>query len=378
VSTKPQNSQRKTQDWLTLGVETSCDETSCAVLDGKDRILSNVISSSLFRHKPFGGVVPEIASRHALEQIDTVFSEALSEAKVTPQQLELIAVTQGPGLIGSLLVGVSFAKALGYAVGIPFVGVNHLEAHLAAVFIGNKAPERFVGLLVSGGHTMLTLHEKGKVKILGATVDDAAGEAFDKVAKLLGLGYPGGPVVEREAKSGNAKAFLFTKPKQDNPYAFSFSGIKTAVLYEVRKERHGLRQGSVPGTRTQKSDLHGASGVMSETQPPLKADFVRDMSASFQTAVVGWLVEKAIKAAVDKQCSDIVIGGGVSANQYLRMQLHDAGSKNGIRIHVPEKILALDNAAMIARRGLEIFGQTRKTGAWTMTGVPDLKITAGV
>ena len=210
---------------LTLGIETSCDETSCAVisargvrqrtdgsvlrrrstLGGQDDeiILSNIISSSLFRHKPFGGVVPEIASRHCLEQIDVVFQEALSEAKVKPEDLDLIAVTHGPGLIGSLLVGISFAKALAYRLKIPLVGVNHLEAHLSANFIGKPAPKKFVGLLVSGGHTSLSYHQNGKVTMLGATVDDAVGEAYDKVAKLLGLGYPGGPVMDKLAAKGN-------------------------------------------------------------------------------------------------------------------------------------------------------------------------------
>ena len=176
-----------------LGIETSCDETSCAVIENGAKILSNVVSSSLFRHRKFGGVVPEIASRHSMEQIRCVFDEALAEAKIRAPDLDLIAVTQGPGLIGSLFVGVSFAKALAYELGIPLVGVNHMEAHLAANFFDRPAPEKFIGLLVSGGHTTITYCEKGKIRVLGETIDDAVGEAYDKVAKILDLGYPAVP-----------------------------------------------------------------------------------------------------------------------------------------------------------------------------------------
>lgn len=331
---------------LTLGIETSCDETSCAVLEGGDRLLSNVVSSSLFRHKPFGGVVPEIASRHALEQIDFVFDQAMKEAKVRAQDMDLIAVTEGPGLIGSLFVGVCFAKSLSYRLGVPLVGVNHLEAHLAANFIGQKEPSKYVGLLVSGGHTCLTVHERGRVTLLGETVDDAVGEAFDKVAKMLGLGYPGGPVIEKLAREGHPR-FRFTKPKQKSRFDFSFSGIKTAVYYEV-KRREPL---------------------------DLEPGFIRDIARSFQDAAVGWLVEKALDAAVYKKVKDIVAGGGVCANQVLRGRLTERAADSGIKVWFPKPELTLDNAGMIARRGFELYQKGRRSSL-ALTGRPDLKMAA--
>ncbi len=355
---------------LTLGIETSCDETSCAVLEGKDKILSNVISSSLFRHKPFGGVVPEIASRHCLEQIDVVFHEAMAEARVKPKDLGLIAVTEGPGLIGSLFVGVCFAKALSYRLGIPLMAVNHLEAHLAANFIGEKNPaRRFVGLLVSGGHTSLSFHDREKIEMLGSTVDDAAGEAFDKVAKLMGLGYPGGPVIEQLARRGNPLAFLFTKPKQENRFGFSFSGIKTAVLYEVQKVRFGVNKKAVCGTRTSKTKMHQAA-----LERPLPERFVRDMAASFQSAVVRWLVEKTLEAAEFKKVGRIAVGGGVSANGFLKETLRREAADRGLEVSFPDRPLALDNAAMIARRGVERFLARKKRASLKLTAVPNLKM----
>ena len=341
---------------LTLGIETSCDETSVAVLSGRDHVLSNVISSSLFRHKDFGGVVPEIASRHSLEQIDTVLTEALSEAKIKLTDIQLIAVTEGPGLSGSLLVGVSFAKALSYQLGLPLVAVNHLEAHLSANFIGNSEPEKFVGLLVSGGHTSLTFHERGKISVMGETVDDAVGEAYDKTAKILGLEYPGGPEVDRLAKKGNPNAFRFTRPKQDNPFNFSFSGIKTAVLYEVKKN-----QPVIQGSQVKAHDSR------------LTTEFIQDMCASFQKAVVSWVVEKSLAVAREKAVSDIVVGGGVSANSALRAELTSAAEKEGIRVWFPPQMLTMDNAAMIARRGLELF-ESGKRASLNLTAAPNLSL----
>ncbi len=350
---------------LTLGIETSCDETSCAVLKGRDTILSNVISSSLFRHQPFGGVVPEIASRHCLEQIDIVFRESLCEAKIEAADLDLIAVTKGPGLIGSLFVGVSFAKALSFRLGIPLVGVNHLEAHLVANFIGKKEPEQFIGLLVSGGHTSLSYHKKGKVKMLGSTVDDAVGEAFDKVAKILGLGYPGGPVIDQLAREGNPEAFKFTKPKLDNEFDFSFSGIKTAVLYAVQKTWHPKPFDRHPkALRAEGSQRSFARpikpGKLRMTVNKLTTSFIRDMAASFQKAVVDWLIGKALAAQERYGVKDIVVGGGVSANSRLRQKLSEEASPRGVNAWFPEKILALDNAAMIARRGFELHQKGRR------------------
>jgi N6-L-threonylcarbamoyladenine synthase len=370
---------------LTLGIETSCDETSCAVLKNRSEILSNVVSSSLFRHKPFGGVVPEIASRHCLEQIDVVFKEALRQARLKPKDLDLIAVTQGPGLIGSLLVGVCFAKALSYELKIPLVAVNHLEAHLVAPFISDKngkakkEPSRFLGLLVSGGHTSISYHNKGKVKLLGETVDDAVGEAYDKVAKILGLGYPGGPIIDRLAKEGNPAAFRFTKPKQDNPFDFSFSGIKTAVLYEVQKY---TRHSEATGRRISKYRSF-AEPVLSrhsaqddgEGLRMTNQNFIRDMAASFQSAVVRWLVEKTLAAAAVKKVKAVIVGGGVSANSHLREMLIREGQRQGLDILFPPFSLTTDNAAMIARRGVELYRE-RKTASLKLTGNPNLHIAA--
>lgn len=352
---------------LTFGIETSCDETSCAVLEGLDKIRSNVVSSSLFRHKPFGGVVPEIASRHCLEQIDIVYEEALREARVNAKDIDLVAVTQGPGLIGSILVGVSFAKALAYGLRKPLIGVNHLEAHLSANFIsathrggsavtcggGNKEPRNYVGLLVSGGHTILTYHRSGRVTKIGETVDDAVGEAYDKVAKILGLGYPGGPVIDKLAVKGNPKAFPFTKPKQERPYDFSFSGIKTAVLYLVKNQTTDHR--------------------LQTTDQALDAFFIRNIAASFQNAAVTWLVEKTLQLAEEKRVRDVVVGGGVSANSELRRRLPEEGKKRGIKIWFPPFALTTDNAAMIARRGAELFKQGRRSKL-TLAGEANLKM----
>ncbi len=348
---------------LVLGIETSCDETSVAVLRGKDEILSNVISSSLFRHKEWGGVVPEIASRHCLEQIEIVFNQALKEANIRVQDLNLIAVTEGPGLIGSLFVGMGFGKSLSYRLGIPLVAVNHLEAHFAACFlpsvgeqsqrgqdvisIGKPAPEKYIGLLVSGGHTSLTYYEKGKYELLGETEDDAVGEAYDKAAKIIGLDYPGGPLLDKLAAKGNPRAIMFKKPKQEKPLDFSFSGIKTAVLYAVKDMKTGLRKADAPSNE--------------------------DLAASFQYSVVRWIVEKAFAACELKGVKHLVVGGGVSANSHLRAELLRHASEKGIEVSIPPLGLTGDNAAMIARRGLEIFESGGQANL-SLTAKPNLRI----
>ncbi len=326
---------------LILGIETSCDETSVAILScfnsepsaqppqPSTKILSNIISSSLFRHQEFGGVVPEIASRHCLEQIEVVFREALNQAQITPQNLNLIAVTEGPGLIGSLFVGVGFAKALSYRLNIPLVAVNHLEAHFSSNFIGKKAPDKYVGLLVSGGHTSLTYYENGKYELLGETEDDAVGEAYDKTAKIMGLDYPGGPMIDLLAAKGNPRAIAFKKPKQAKPLDFSFSGIKTAVLYAVKDMKTGERKPDAPTNE--------------------------DLAASFQYSVVRWIVEKSLVACELKDVQHLVVGGGVSANSHLRAELIKQAGEKGIDVLLPPLELTGDNAAMIARRGLELF-----------------------
>lgn len=341
---------------LTLGIETSCDETSCSLLEGPDRILSNIVSSSLFKHQAFGGVVPEIASRHCLEQIDFVLGQALEQAGRKREDIDLIAVTEGPGLIGSLLVGVCFAKALSFDLGIPLIGVNHLEAHLEACFITNKGsfekprkrkPDKFIGLLVSGGHTSLTAHSKKRVKLLGETVDDAVGEAYDKVAKILGLGYPGGPILDRLAREGNPNAYRFTKPKQNRPYDFSFSGIKTAVLYLVEKEK---------------------KKKMNENEWKL---FQKNVAASFQFSVVEWLVSKTISATNAQKMTDIAVGGGVSANSHLRTRLKETADAHQMALWLPPLSLTGDNAAMIARQGYRSY-QRGKRSSFKLSGNPNL------
>ena len=319
-------------------------------------IRSNVIASSLLRHQPFGGVVPEIASRHCLEQIDFVFKAALQKARVKKENLDLIAVTRGPGLVGSLWVGLSFAKALSYELGIPLIGVNHLEAHLAANFIGESTPRYpFVGLIVSGGHTELTYHQKDSPRRLGSTVDDAVGEAYDKIAKLLGLGYPGGPIIDRLAQKGNPKAFPFTKPKQKGRFDFSFSGIKTAVRDLIALHLN-------PPTAKRGEEIGGGD-----------SRFLIDLCASFQETVIRWLVEKTIDACRVKKAKEIVVGGGVSANSRLRTLLADEAQPYGLRVWFPPLVLTQDNAAMIARRGYELFRKGKRS-SWNLSARPHLQI----
>lgn len=339
---------------LTLGIETSCDETSASIVEDGFKIRSNIVSTSLFRHQPFGGVVPEIASRHSLEQIDFVFSEALRQAGVQQKDLDLVAVTSGPGLIGSLMVGVSFAKALSFRLDIPLVPVNHLEAHLSACFMvpeseGERVSE-FIGLLVSGGHTMITHHKKKKVSVLGETVDDAVGEAYDKVAKLLGLGFPGGPVMDRLAKEGNADAVVFTKPKQKKRFDFSYSGIKTAVLYHVQTQR------AQPG--------------WSETH---EKNLQRDIAASFQKHAISWLVDKTMDAVTYTGVKHVAVGGGVSANSHLRARMTEETRARGIKLWLSPLALSGDNAAMIACRGWQLFKSGHKARL-NLAADPNLKI----
>lgn len=333
---------------ITLGIETSCDETSCAVLKDRDTLLSNIVSSSLKKHALYGGVVPEIASRQCLEAMDSVYETALNQAKITAKEIDLIAVTRGPGLIGSLLVGMAFAKGLSYNLGIPLVGVNHLEAHLDGCFIDNVKPKKpFIGLLVSGGHSSLVYCENGNYELLGQTVDDAVGEAYDKVGKLLGLPYPGGPVIDRLAREGNpaAAGIRFTKPKQDGKYDFSFSGIKTAAFYFLRERN-------------------------------LTDQETKDFCAAFQNAVVAWIVEKTFAACEGKQCGIVAVGGGVSANSLLRARLAEEAKKRKVKIYIPEFKYTTDNAAMIARNGIDRYKQSGASGL-DLTATPNLKIGLG-
>lgn len=303
-----------------LGIETSCDETAAAVVvDGHD-VLSSVVSSQVDIHARYGGVVPEIASRAHVELLTPVLAEALVEAGVEGSDLAAVAATVGPGLIGSLLVGVSAAKALALVWGVPFVAVNHLEAHLYASFLEEPDLEMpLIVLLASGAHTMVVLMEApGRYRLLGTTLDDAAGEAFDKVARFIGLGYPGGPAIDRIAMEGDPTAVTFPRGMREEGYDFSFSGIKTSVITYVRKHP----EVSVP-----------------------------DIAASFQEAVVDVLVTKARRAAVEYGAKGICLGGGVAANSVLRERILDACIADGLRGFLPSRAMCTDNAAMVAAAG---------------------------
>jgi N6-L-threonylcarbamoyladenine synthase len=310
---------------MILGIETSCDETAAAVVRDGVQICANVIASQVDLHEKYGGVVPEIASRKHLENIIPVISEALAQAQVTFDDIEGIAVTQGPGLVGSLLVGINAAKAIAYCRKLPLIGINHLEGHICAASLEqNDLALPAVALVVSGGHTSLYLVEGfGRYQLLGKTRDDAAGEAFDKVAKLLNLGYPGGVVIDRLARSGDPHAVVFPRPMlTEENFDFSFSGLKTAVLYYVQ-------------------------GIGGKPAP----DAVCDIVASFQDAVVDILVEKTLRAAARYQVQTIIMAGGVASNSRLRSRMGDAAAHNKVRVSIPSPVLCTDNAAMIAAAG---------------------------
>lgn len=302
------------EDVLILAIESSCDETAASVVKNGRTVLSNVISSQIDLHKLYGGVVPEIASRKHIEKINQVIEEALKEAEVTLDDLDAIGVTYGPGLVGALLVGVAEAKAISFAKDIPLVGVHHIEGHISANYIENLELEPpFLCLVVSGGHTHLVIvKDYGEFEILGRTRDDAAGEAFDKVARAIGLGYPGGPKIDKLSKEGNAYAMDFPKAKiEDAPYDFSFSGVKSAVLNHINK-------------------------CKMQGEPIVEAD----IAASFQRCVVEVLVEHAIAAAKDYGIDKLAIAGGVASNQTLRNAMKKACEENKIKFYHPSPIFA--------------------------------------
>ena len=311
---------------LILGIESSCDETASAVVRDGREILSSVIASQIEMHQPFGGVVPELASREHLAKIEPIVMESLARANVSLSDLDAVAVTQGPGLIGSLLVGVCYAKALAFGLNIPFIGVNHIEGHVYSVVFENPQIEYpAMALIVSGGHTNLfSIPEEGKYKVISRTRDDAAGEAFDKVSKMLGLGYPGGPIIEKLAKSGDPNSIKFTLPKiSDGRPDFSFSGLKTAVV------RH-LRANPVAG---------GSESA------------VNNVAASFQHTVVKMLVGTMEKAAKELAPKTLIVAGGVACNQSLRAAAEEMAKRLDIAVYFPSKHLSTDNAAMIAAAG---------------------------
>src|SRR5918997_1917895 len=316
---------------LVLGIESSCDETAAAVVRDGREMGSSVISSQIEVHKKFGGVVPELASREHLDKIVAVVEEAFARAGVAPEEIDGVAVTQGPGLVGSLLVGLSYAKALAYALEKPFVGVNHIEGHIYSVVFDNPPIEYpAFALVVSGGHSNLFLvPAPGKYKVLARTRDDAAGEAFDKVAKMLGLGYPGGPVIERLAREGDPRAVPFSVPRMgDGLPDFSFSGLKTAVAKHVRET--GLRP-VAPG------------------EEPSQA--IKDLAASFQRVVVRSLVETTERLAGEHSPRTLIVAGGVACNGHLREEAARAGGRLNVPVYFPSRHLSTDNAAMIAAAG---------------------------
>lgn len=330
-----------------LAIESSCDETAAAVVVNGREVRSNVISSQIALHTLYGGVVPEIASRKHIEKINQVITQALEDADTTLEEIDAIGVTYGPGLVGALLVGVAEAKAIAYAAKKPLVGVHHIEGHICANYIENKELEPpFLCLVASGGHTHLVkVADYGKYEIIGRTRDDAAGEAFDKVARAIGLGYPGGPKIEKKAKEGNDKAIVFPKAKvAENPYDFSFSGLKSAVLNYIN------------GCKMKRQEINEA-----------------DIAASFQKAVIDVLVEHAVHAAKEYRIDKFAIAGGVASNQTLREAMEKACKERGIQFYHPSPIFCTDNAAMIGSAAYYEYLQGRREG-WDLNAVPNLKL----
>lgn len=335
---------------IILGIETSCDETSIAVLKDGKKILSNNISSQIEIHKEYGGVVPEIASRQHIKNIATILEESLEEAQISLDEVDYIAVTYAPGLIGALLVGISFAKGLAYALNKPLIPVHHIKGHIYANFIENDVELPAIALVVSGGHTNIVLiDEEHNFHNLGGTLDDAVGESYDKVARVMGIGYPGGPVIDRLYYKGDKEALKIPEPKVDG-YDFSFSGIKTAVINAVNKAR-----------------------MKGEEFSP------EDLSASFQNKVVEILCKKTIRAAKDKSVKSIVIAGGVAANSLLRSEMERNTEKIGVKLYYPKMSLCTDNAAMIAAAAYyklkyskkNIFADLTLNGKATMNIIED-------
>ena len=335
------------KDVLILAIESSCDETASAVVKNGREVLSNVISSQIALHTLYGGVVPEIASRKHIEKINEVIQEALGQAGVKLSEIDAIGVTYGPGLVGALLVGVAEAKALSYAAGIPLVGVHHIEGHISANYIACKELEpTFICLVVSGGHThLVVVRDYGKYEIIGKTRDDAAGEAFDKVARAIGLGYPGGPKIDRLAKEGNPDAIHFPRAKvEDAPYDFSFSGVKSAVLNYL-------------------------NGCHMKGEPVVEAD----VAASFQKAVCDVLVEHAVQAVKDYGIPKLALAGGVASNSALREAMKAACEKEGVSFYYPSPILCTDNAAMIGAAAYYEYINGVRSGL-DLNAVPNLRL----
>jgi len=332
---------------LILAIESSCDETAAAVVKNGREVLSNVIYSQIELHTQFGGVVPEIASRKHIEKINQVIMQALEDAKTALQDISAIGVTYGPGLVGALLVGVAEAKAIAYAAKKTLIGVHHIEGHVSANYIEHpdlKPP--FICLIVSGGHTHLVIvKDYGEFEIIGRTRDDAAGEAFDKVARAVGLGYPGGPKIDREAKKGNKHAIEFPRAKVEGaPYDFSFSGLKSAVLNHINRAKMTGEEINIP-----------------------------DLAASFQNAVVEALVSRSVLAAKEYSYDKLAIAGGVASNSALREVMQKACIREGIRLYYPSPALCTDNAAMIGAAAYYEYKKGTRHG-WDLNAIPNLKL----
>ena len=330
-----------------LAIESSCDETAAAVVRNGRTVLSSVIATQIAIHTLYGGVVPEIASRKHMEHINQVIEEALKEADLSLEDMDAIAVTYGPGLVGALLVGVAEAKAIAYAADKPLVGVHHIEGHIAANYIEHPDLEPpFLCLVVSGGHThLVVVKDYNQFEMIGRTRDDAAGEAFDKVARSIGLGYPGGPKIDKAAKNGNPHAIAFPHAKIEGaPYDFSFSGLKSAVL----------------------NYLNHAKMTGEEVRP-------EDLAASFQAAAVDVLVEHAVRGAKEFGYDKLAMAGGVASNSELRRRMKEAGDKEGIRLYYPSPVFCTDNAAMIGAAGYYEYCRGTRSG-WDLNAVPSLKL----
>ena len=334
------------KDIITLSIESSCDETAVAVLKNGREVLANIVSTQIELHKKFGGVVPEVASRKHIENIDAVYQEALDTAGIKAEDIDHIAVAYGPGLVGALLVGLSYAKALAFTLGVPLVGVNHMQGHINANYIQHKdLKPPFITLVVSGGHTHLVeVKDYQNYEILGRTRDDASGEAFDKISRAMGLGYPGGPIIDKLAKQGNKHAIEFPRAYLDDSYDFSFSGLKSAVLNYLNAQK------------MKKQEI-----------------VVEDVAASFQEAVVEVLSTKAVNAAEEKGYKTIALSGGVAANSALREKITQMANEKGIEIKFPGLDLCTDNAAMIGCAGYHNF-INGKIDDMSLNAVPNLKI----
>lgn len=363
----------KPEETLILAIESSCDETAAAVIKNGREVLSNVIYSQIDLHTLYGGVVPEIASRKHIEKINSVVRKALADANVTLSDLSAVGVTYGPGLVGALLVGVACAKAIAYGASLPLVGVHHIEGHIAANYVENKELEPpFLCLVVSGGHTHLVIvRDYDKFEIIGRTHDDAAGEAFDKVARAVGLGYPGGPKVDKCARLGRADAVSFPRGKiEGSKYDFSFSGLKSAVLNYLNscRMKQGLDGSVVYASKTDKPDFDPM-----ELVDPENGITVADVVASFQASVVDVLVSHTMEAAKEYGFSKIAMAGGVASNSALREGMEKACKENGFTLYHPSPILCTDNAVMIGCAAhYEYLAGTRH--GYDLNAMPNLKL----